>query len=222
MSAPLHVFYSPHADDESLGMAGAIVEAKRSGAIVELVLLTQSLAQQRLARRMKLSLAAASQRRRRELIMATRFLGVDLVRFAELPEPMNDAESIAYQHGVLDRMELDLERPKVSSVHLHTVAGVLDPHHSNGITHRSHVGAANAGAILRKQGHDVRFHCVYIYSHPQRQRPELATITHRLDAGIMTAKRHALSVHGYGRRSVTALFDAASHDCHEYEVIERC
>jgi LmbE family N-acetylglucosaminyl deacetylase len=219
MTQPLHVFYVPHSDDESLAMAGAIVDAVRRGAAVEIVLLTESLAQARIARRMKMSQQSANQRRRAEFVRACDALGVRALRFAELPEPLNDAESIAYEQGVRDRMELDLGRPRVPSVHLHTVAGVLDPHCS-GVTHRSHVGAAAAGAVLRNQGHDVRFHCVYIYSHPMRQRSGLTAVTRVLDDGSRAAKRHALNAHAYGRRSVHSLFHEAMLDNREYEVVE--
>lgn len=235
MTAPVAIFYTPHADDEVLGMGGAIAEAKAAGARIVLVLVTDNLPSER-ARDLfndrlrchwhnknkhalgDMDLAAA---RMLEFLDAASRLGADEVAALGIPEQLGVEDYLHYVQTIgASLRRYAVQYPEAEH---HVVSGASDPNAETGRSNLSH-RALNDAALSVYLPRLVR-HRVYVYSLPLFQR--LAPVIRHLSPAIMAAKRYALEAYtfydpangrlAYGYHSVRGLFDAAAADAREFE-----
>jgi LmbE family N-acetylglucosaminyl deacetylase len=213
------IFYTPHTDDESIGMAGSICRARDAGHRVLVVLVTDNVPSTRGLRLFPDQ--NASDERRKEWTRAMTVLGVtDLVCW-EIPEAAMLSHAHMMQNVVMDRMHM-LEQQYLVACH-HTVWGADDVHVDASAPTVSHLVCANALIELQRllPRMRARLHGVYLYSEQLTQRT--APLVLHLDAETMLRKMEALdcyrlSTHsiGYGYTSVPELIDAASIDPREF------
>lgn len=213
------VFYTPHTDDESIGMAGAIVRAREAGDNVLVVLVTDNQPSAYMARVFGRDDLMAQ--RRIEWSQAMSALDVNELQAWEIPEGPMSAKPFDIQWTIERRMTaMHAER---HVVHHHTVWGLFDIHPEAGIGSLSHGLCANALMRVAMRPHAVRasLYGVYVYAMPEAER--FASHIVRLTDSEMQQKRRALSFYkanedsiGYGYRSVPELIDSAMSDPHEY------
>lgn len=229
-----HWFYSPHADDEALGMAGSIIQARRDGHDVKLVLVTESgpspsmvalfAGQRRCHWHTKRHAIAVNlqQARHREFQLSAITLGVPDVRFWNLPEHDDTAGQSHLADQIFDRILLaETETPR--AVH-HLIGSPHDLYFESPAGNGSHHACWLAAQRAADHGLTVRLHRVYHYSVPREQRQ--APIVLHLDDAMMEQKRAALAVYrrwapslgfvGFGFHSVPSLFIAADADPREF------
>lgn len=213
------VFLSPHTDDETIGMAGAICDALDVGHEVIVVLVTDNKPSARGSRLFpdeNLDIA-----RRQEWINALLVLGVDKIEAWDISEANMEVNPAGAQEEIVRRMhELGAKLPVV---HFHTVWGRNDVHASAEQPTLAHVICANA-AMVYHQVHPLTrlsLHGVYVYSHPMDSRR--APMIHHLSPKHMAKKVAAADCFrsktkgiGYGYASVPELFDAATTDPREF------
>lgn len=236
---PVEIFYSPHADDEALGMAGAILEAVAKGAHVVLVLVTDSKASPRGVDlftdrlrchwhgRAKHALAHIdlAQARMLEFVASATALGAHEVAALGIPEQLGKDDPPRFEQAIAQAIRrYALTYP--DAVH-HVCAGVSDYTMETGRGNLSHLALAIAAQGVLGVGPQLRFHRVYVYSLPPVQR--LAPTVRHLSPEIMAAKRTALEGYkhfapeegrvAYGYHSVPELFDGAMSDAREFEEV---
>jgi LmbE family N-acetylglucosaminyl deacetylase len=214
------VFYTPHTDDESIAMAGAIARARALGHDVLVVLVTDNLASPRGARlfhRHDLPYL-----RHAEWSCAMRKLDVTKMETWNLPEVEMVRAPFQVQTEIVARMSNIHER--LQPVHHHTVWGLHDTSY-NGMGSLSHGLCANALTRFAYSRTDVRasLYAVYIYAAKKadRRAPVIRYLTedeHRAKKDALDCYRPMLNRPGYGYKSVPELIDGAAEDPHEYLV----
>lgn len=212
------VFYAPHTDDESIGMAGSIVRAKDEGHSVMVVLVTDNLPSAR--GRALFPQDDTAMQRRKEWYCAMQALSVDVTESWYISERAMEIDPTGVQDEIFRRM-LDTHLKK-KVVHHHTVWGTMDTHIQTGTGSIAHILCANAATNLALQTKtDVTLHGVYVYSHPREDRnaPSIRSLSIR----ELALKREALDCYkagaesiGYGYASVPELIDAAQTDPREF------
>lgn len=214
------VFYAPHTDDESIGMAGSIVRAKDEGHSVMVVLVTDNMPSTR--GRALFPQDDTAMQRRKEWYCAMQALSVDVTESWYISEQAMVIDPTGVQDEIYRRMfETHMKR---NIVRHHTVWGTLDTHIQTGTGAIAHILCANAAANLAYQAKvNVTLHGVYIYSHPREDR-KAPTIC-QLSTRELALKREALDCYkagaesiGYGYASVPELIDAAQSDPREFLV----
>lgn len=213
------VFYTPHTDDETIAMGGAIVRARSVGHNVMVVLVTDnkpSTYMRRVFNRVDLH-----SERQIEFERALSILGVNEIRYWDLPESLATTDPFALQ-AMIER-QMDGLHNELRPLQHHTVWGLFDVNLICGFGSIAHGLCANA---LNRVAWRVRTVCaslygVYVYSLPMSERcaPKIDTLTER----EFQIKRRALECYkegdgsiGYGYRSVPELIDHASIDPREF------
>lgn len=227
--ATTHVFYSPHSDDEAIGMAGSIIRAKSEGCRVILVLVTDNRASERAAGRFPLSCDDLAQARLVEFRRSAAVLEVDEVRYLGIAERLiadDRQHAVAALLGAVSAIDHEFGGEGVFVVH-HTVMGTGDVHRELGRSTQAHRLCEEVAALFARRNPfaDVFLHAVYVYSFPPEQR---ALVSHGMKVLELTPtelakKRQVLDAYkahgdciGYGYDSVPDLIDAAASDPHEY------
>jgi len=221
------VFLTPHTDDETLGMAGAITRAHLAGIRTCVVLVTDNLPSTR-QRNVFPLIENLEEQRRIEWKRAMRCLQVDRLCEWDIEEALMVDAPAAVQAMIMSRME-ELHYEMCPS-HFHTVVGSDDQHAEVGYGALSHLICANAASAFARRHPDVRvtLHGVYVYSKPADDRNQCGSLRLRRDElskKEQMRKREAMLCYregpgsiGYGYKSVPELFDAAVTDPHEYTV----
>lgn len=214
------VFYTPHTDDETIGMAGSIQRARRAGNLVRVVLVTDNLPSAR-GLRLFPNVADVAAQRRSEWRHAMKILGANELDEWNLSEVEMLADLPMARLQVFTQMQMLHETAPVCCHH--TVWGEHDVHVTSGLKAFSHDVCAQAIMHLHcvhPYAH-VQLHGVYIYSRPREERtaPMIIALSRR----ELTTKRAAMNCYrpsvqciGYGYRSVPELFDSASLDPREF------
>jgi hypothetical protein len=224
-----HVFYSPHSDDEAIGMAGSIIRAKAEGHRVELILVTDNLASARAHQRFPLSGEELAEARLREFRKSADCLGVDRIEYWRIPEALiahDRSFALATFLGAMTAKEHDSIDGGDDCVH-HTVMGAGDIHRELGRSTQAHRLCEDAAVIFAQRNPltDVFLHAVYLYSFPLEERAFRAAAFSVLELTPreLERKRRALQAYqkagdciGYGYDSVPDLIDAAATDPREY------
>ncbi len=222
------VFYTPHTDDESIAMGGAIARAQLAGDSTLVVLVTNNLPSAFMTRVFG-HRDDLSQQRRIEWIAAMERLGVTETRTWEIEEAMIPAMPFGVQAEIERRMLALIE--ELHPVHHHTVWGMVDIHMEVGSGSLSHAICASALArISLYRAIGATLYGVYVYSYPEAERraPHVVPLTEE----EMRMKCRALACYrrdetdsdsiGFGYRSVPELIDAASIDPREFTMELSC
>ncbi len=211
-----HVFYSPHTDDETIGMGGAIADAVYAGHRVSLVLVTQNLPSTRGRDIFKsFSVEELVSERLREFEAAACVYGVrDVVRWE-----VSESEDRSVLVEIIGRLMATWESPE--TVHHTTAPFDYTP---EGTTHRSHNACAEAALTVAPRER-VCLHGVYAYYH-DAPAPAAAWVERPLSVAQLARKREALRCYqpgrgmlGYGYTSVAELIDAAAARTVEYDYV---
>ncbi len=209
------VFYTPHADDESIAMGGAIARARAMGHDVLVVLVTDN--EPSMWARKNFPSIDIPALRLAEFAAAMQALGVGHTESWNIAERDIVCEPFRAQTEIEDRMRSVHET--LRPVHHHTVWGLHDISF-NGIGSLAHGLCANALTRLAYSCDDVRatLYGVYIYAHQMAERR--APIIRDLTEDERALKRAALQAYrdgiGYGYKSVPELIDGADEDAREY------
>ncbi|WP_405889335.1 PIG-L family deacetylase [Streptomyces sp. NBC_00133] len=235
------IFYSPHQDDESIGMAGAIREHKEAGRSVHLVLLTNGINQGLLDimngangpcplaancrqpdHALGLSMDDMIGGRTAEFYAAAEQLGVDEVHTIGL----NDDDVVTDRAGFIERIKeviLDFEGQFPGASHK-LVSGWRDQVPSEPNPNPTHSACRDAAEALRDQIADFRFHWTYAYFREQSART--ADFVLDLTDSQFAAKRQAIleynrwepdnGRYALGYHSVSTLLENAYSDPREY------
>lgn len=211
------IFYTPHTDDETIGMAGSILRARAAKRHVLVVLVTDNMPSTRGVRLFPEHDPARE--RREEWKRALEVLDVNDVAYWEIPEArMLAGEQHEMQSVILEKMRTLDQQYLVA--HHHTVWGADDVHVEASLPTLSHVLCAEALKELHRLTPRIRasLHGVYLYSEPYFKRH--APIIHHLSAKDYALKMLALDCFksgiGYGYASVPELIDNASGDPREF------
>lgn len=234
---PVDVFYTPHADDEALGMGGAIAEAALAGHRVVLVLVTDNLPSTRavdlftdrlrchwhLGQKHELSHIDLAAARILEFTESAAILGANEIAALGIPEQMGTDDYPRF----VEAIGISLHRYAVmypGATH-HVVSGGADYHQESSRGNRSHQALFDAAAARRHELGTVICHRVYVYSMPAVQR--FAPVVRQLSAPVMAIKRRALEAYrvfdpeagriAYGYHSVPELFEGAASDPREFQ-----
>lgn len=222
-----HVFYSPHSDDEAIGMAGSIIRAKAEGHRVVLVLVTDNRASARAIGRFPLSADDLAAARLLEWKRSAATLGADETRYLGLPEQVIASDrdyARASLLGAMSAIDHEFSAGDADVIH-HTVMGAGDVHRELGRSTQSHRLCEDAAVLFSQRNPFtlVFLHAVYIYSFPLDERRQRGTHVLELTPAELELKRQALDSYkagadciGYGYESVPDLIDAASTDPREY------
>jgi LmbE family N-acetylglucosaminyl deacetylase len=235
------IFYSPHQDDESIGMAGGIREHKEAGRPVHLVLLTNGINQALLDmmngvngpcplgslckqpdHKLGLSMGAMIAGRTAEFYAAAALLGVDEVHNIGF----NDDDVVTDRQGFIERIKaviLDFEHRYPGASHKLT-SGWRDVPPGQSNPNPTHSACRDAAEALRSQVSDIRFYWTYAYFYEQSRRT--ADLVVDLTESQFSAKRAAILEYnrwdpGNGRyslgfHSVSDALTGAYADPHEY------
>ncbi|MGW7367633.1 PIG-L deacetylase family protein [Streptomyces sp. NPDC054841] len=235
------IFYSPHQDDETIGMAGAIREHKEAGRAVHLVLLTNGINQGLLDimnglngpcplgsncrqpdHRPGLSMDDLIAGRTAEFHAAAEQLGVDEVHTMDL----DDDHVVTNRSGFTERLKeviLDFEGRYPGASHK-LVSGWRDQVPSEPGPNPTHSACRDAAEALRDRISDFRFHWTYAYFRLQRARS--ADFVLDLTESQFEAKRRAIleynrwepdnGRYALGYHSVSTLLENAYNDPREY------
>lgn len=227
-----HIFYSPHPDDETLGMGGHIARAAAElGPRPMVVYVFDAPPSERMKSLFRGAITCPWHNERHELpdvdlVVARRVeanlaalaLGADLMHLG-IPEQLvyDDSEAVFDQVREFVQAYAD---GHPDAVH-HFPAGRNDVHVLRGEGHLSHAIVEMAGRAL--PGLTKIFHRVYAYSQPVGERPGTPIA---LTAAEMALKNLAMQEYrrwapdvgrvAYGYHSVPELFDAAAADPTEY------
>jgi LmbE family N-acetylglucosaminyl deacetylase len=213
------VFYTPHTDDETIGMAGAILRAHAARHAVMVVLVTDNIPS---TRGIRLFPEHDPYRERRiEWFRALSVLGVEKTQLWELSEvEMEGNPEQSCKQMCVKMAELSLQ---YSIAHHHTVWGADDVHAEASAPTLAHVLCANAAKEFRRLNPFalVSLHAVYIYSKPKEDRTapivnHLSDRHRRLKNAALDCYRPSADSIGYGYMSVPELFDSASFDPREF------
>lgn len=224
-----HVFYSPHSDDEAIGMAGSILRAKAEGHRVQLILVTDNLASARAMQRFELSPEDLAAARLREFEKSAEILGVDSIDHFRIRETLIASDrtfALATLLGAMSAKEQECLEASGDCIH-HTVMGAGDIHRELGRSTQAHRLCEDAATVFAQRNPltDVFLHAVYLYSFPLEERAFRATAFSILELTPreLERKRRALDCYkaggeciGYGYDSVPDLIDAAAADPREY------
>jgi LmbE family N-acetylglucosaminyl deacetylase len=208
------VFYTPHTDDETIAMAGAILRAHAAGHSTLVVLVTDHYPSTRGAR---LFPDDAFAQRRLEWLRAMAVLGVTKTDCWELDEVKMIHEPQFMAEQVLLGMEM--VEAQYAVVHHHAVA-LHDVHVESSLPTPAHIACAKAAIEFQRlhPSRRVSLHYVYIYSEVPSRR--VAPVMHCLTPSQSEKKREALDAYrkgiGYGYASVPELIDGAAVDLYEY------
>ena len=211
------VFYAPHTDDEVLGMAGHIIEAKRLKRQVLVVLVTDNLPSPR--GRAIFPDKDVPEERRKEWRAACHALGVDATQEWDLKEEEMARNPWRMTGVIMEHMRATAQQ--FAPLDHHTTMGIEDaPLNFNGSA--SILAHSLCAKALERIGFTRSFlHGVYIYGKPQPER--IAPQTFTMKNYHMIRKREALACYGpgpesigYGHRSVPELFAGADEDPVEY------
>lgn len=213
------VFYTPHTDDETLGMAGSILRARSAGHAVLVVLVTDNVPSTRGQRIFPDHDTALE--RRKEWTRAMGTLDVSHLAYWELSEEEMIAEPRRMQDRIQRKM-WEIDQQYLVARH-HTVWGKDDIHVEVADPTPSHVLCADALTEMQRSAPRIHasLHGVYLYS--ARYARRRAPIIQHLSSQHMAMKMLALNCFkpsetsiGYGYASVPELFDAASTDLREF------
>lgn len=213
------VFFTPHTDDETIGMAGSIIRARRANRPVLVVLVTDNLPSTRGTRIFPEH--DVSVERRREWKRAMAVLDVAAIEQWEMSDVSMEEEPATMQRAVQERILVLLETYHVRR--LHTTWGSDDLNELSGTQCRSHEVCANALRALSDDHPSVvmALHGVYIYSREAKERTAPTILC--LSDDEMALKQRALDCYrpigqsiGYGFASVPEIIDAASVDSREF------
>lgn len=232
---PVSVFYTPHADDEVLGMGGAIAEAKLAGHRVVLVLVTDNRPSVRATDMFTDRLRCHWHEKRKHDLGHLDLPAARLLEFAEAATALgaDDVSALGIEEALgrtdyprfVEVIERSLRRYAVQypDASHHVTSGETDWHQGSGKGNLSHVALATAAA--RAELARVTYHRVYTYSFPAVQR--IAPRVRHLSAEAMAIKVRAMEAYklfapeqgriAYGYHSVRELFDGAASDLREFE-----
>lgn len=219
------VFYTPHTDDECIGMAGAIWRAHMVGHQTCVVLVTDNEPSARGTRLFPIE--DLKEQRKIEWRRSMRRLEVTELQEWNIAEARVPIVPFAVQEQIYDLM-VEMETMR-SVVHHHTVWGLDDIHLDAGFGSLSHGLCANAATRMARNFCRARvsLHGIYIYSYPKERR--YAPIIDRLSLAEQFAKREALHWYkettqtiGYGFKSVPELILNAAADPNEYILDVSC
>jgi hypothetical protein len=212
------VFYSPHTDDESIGMAGAIIRAKERGHAVLLVLVTDNVPSRRI--RSLFPGIDTYQERIKEFARAAEVLQVNEIHAWEVSEARMGSEPNEVRQEIFERM-VSVHASR-TVVHHHTTWGLWDA--NQGIACIAHGLCADAATLMAQRFRvSVSLHGIYEYSKSETHRsaPMVWVLSERESA----RKRVALDCYkvgsdsiGYGYASVRSLIDAAQQDPREFTI----
>lgn len=212
------VFYSPHTDDESIGMAGLMIRAKDEGRQVLCALVTDNLPSPR--GKWLFAHDDLAMQRRYEWRRALDAIGVDKVLEWNIEETViRDCPLVAEQRIYHLMYGVHLEYMPVRH---HTTMGPIDQHYFNNKSSIAHTVCADAAHMLAQSSSaKVSLHAIYVYSKPEEQRRlfpfvELSERELRLKREALDCYRPGTGSIGYGYASVPELIDAACRDPHEY------
>jgi LmbE family N-acetylglucosaminyl deacetylase len=221
------VFLSPHTDDETLAMAGAISRAHLAGLKTRVVLVTDNLPSA-WAISVHQGIPNLAEIRREEFHRALCALHVDAVEFWEIPERPMRVIPLTAQQAIMDRLvQLHLDW---DIAHVHTTVGFEDIHVKAGYGSIAHALCANVVTEFAFNRPEVQatLHGVYVYSKLRSRRQQcggLQLLRHGMTAIEWEQKQQALRCYlpndftvGYGFRSVPDLFKSALSDPHEYVI----
>lgn len=230
-----HVFYSPHSDDEAIGMAGSIIRAKADGHRVVLVLVTDNKASARAVGRFPLGASDLAAARLIEWRRSAAVLEADETRYLGIAERVIVDDLDFARASLLGAMSaIDHEFGGPGTVFHHTVMGSGDIHRELGRSTSAHRLCEDAAVLFaqRYPTAEVFLHAVYVYSFPPAERWRIAMGAYQqagkiqlleLTPAEFEKKRRALDAYkvggdciGYGYESVPDLIDAASSDPREY------
>ncbi len=227
------IFYTPHQDDETLGMGASIAEHVRAGKAVFVVLLSNGendlmLTQIRLKYNSKATMQDVINARNNEMIAACQTLGVHRVYIANsglgFPEKNITRATLIKQF----KATMDYMRKWYPNAAHKTISGNCDSHTTSCGKHDTHRAAAtaihelyNAGAIK-----DIRLYRVYIYygvaGKCDRNVSWLKPVDPRDKAKRQAAieqyksKNASKKRYGLGYFSVPQLFDKSLNSNYEY------
>lgn len=211
------VFYTPHTDDETIGMAGAIARARALEHDVLVVLVTDNLPS---PRGRALFPYRTERLRLQEWRRAMCVLNVTATEHWNIPEAEMTLTPFQVQ-GEIERRITDVHE-RLAPLHHHTVWGLHDVSF-NGQGSLAHGLCANALVrfALSHPGTSVTLNAVYLYAAERAERR--APMIRYLSEEEHKQKRAALDCYrpigkslGYGYRSVPELIDAAAEDPREY------
>lgn len=233
------IFYTPHQDDEAIGMAGAIREHKQAGRPVYLVLLTNGISRTLLDilngtiwcpwhgtyHKYKLTMEQMMWARKSELIASAKKLDVDKLFIVDDGQGIDDMMAYRDYDGFISRIVETVKHfesiyPGASHK---LVSGALDTL-EDGTTNPTHQACWDAGFLLQDVTSDLAFYRVYVYFKGVEDR----TAMHRLSLtpAWQAAKRAALSEYkkfnpsagryAIGYHSVPRLLDSAYSATTEY------
>ncbi len=231
----VEIFYTPHADDEVLGMGGAIAEAKLAGHRVVLVLVTDNRPSVRATDLFTDRLRCHWHEKRKHDLAHIDLPAARLLEFADAATALGADDlgqlGIAEQIGhtdyprFVDIIAQSLRRYATQypgALH-HVTSGLVDWHRDSGKGNLSHAALADAAMLASLDR--VRSHRVYSYSFPPVQR--VAPYVRHLSDEAMAIKRASLEAYkvfdpaagriAYGYHSVRELFDGAATDPREFE-----
>lgn len=216
---PWEVFYTPHTDDETIGMAGAIVRARAAGHDVLVCLVSDNLPSPRGLRLFPRNDLALY--RREEWRRAMQVLDVTELQMWDIPEDSMSVEMLLRREQIRECM-LTLHRSRMV-VHHHTTWGLWDE--NQGVRRLAHDLCANAAielTLLAPDAH-VSLYSVYEYAKPHAERSKhtvrcLTETEHMLKQAAL--KEYCPSEHsaGYGYASVPELINAAYDDPREFVI----
>lgn len=200
------IFYSPHPDDETLGMAGAIREHKEAGRPVHLVLLTNGINSLMLSilngdtycywheayHHFNLTMEHMMWARKVEFVACARCLGVDKVFIVDDGQGFDDCEPYEDYDTFVERVVdiISYFEKKFPGASHKLVSGYLDTF-PDGSTNPTHQACWDAALQLRDEISDFRFYRIYVYWKPVEERTSLFQLT--LNSRWKVAKRAALS-----------------------------
>lgn len=232
----VEIFYSPHADDEAIGMAGAIAHAREAGRRIVLVLITDNRPSARAVQlysdqlrcrwhgftKHALAHVDLGAARLLEFYDAAARLGADEIGSLGIPEQLALDDYSRY----VDAVGFALQRyaTMYPDAGHHVVAGARDVHAETGQGNPAHVGLAAAAVRIAEVRRRLQFHRIYEYSRPIAERR--ADLVLPLSDYEVAVKRLALDAYrlwdpaggrvAFGYHSVPELIDAAAADPCEY------
>lgn len=236
---PPAIFYSPHQDDEAIGMAGAMQEHKAAGRPVYLVLLTNGVNPALLEimngatlckwhqthHEFNLTMEQMMWARKIEFIASARQLGVDKLFILNDGQGWDDQEPYSDYNAFVSRIIGSIkhfEQQFPGAAH-RLASGFLDVSLKSG-RNPTHRASWDAALMLRHFIADFKFYRVYIYYEEPAQRQ--AQYRLKLKDSWQAVKQRALDEYklfipaanryALGYHSVPKLIDNAASDIYEY------
>ena len=229
---PPVIFYSPHQDDETLGMGASISEHVRKGRPVYVVLLTNGENVNLLKHIQNKYKSEATMKdlvtaRNNEFIAACIALGVSNIFISNLGNGFSEKTGVEYlQEKFIRTMEyFNKYYPNASHK---TVSGNCDSYDNNCHKMSTHQVATNSLHYLYNQGliSDIRLYRVYIYYNINGQCGRKSNWIKEIDEIDKTNRKAAIEEYklidplnqryGLGYKSVDLLFDNSVNSNFEY------